>query len=309
MKITWKTCLPIAAVGFGLYLCIQLWPAVIDFFSTLLGAAAPLLIGGIIAYLLDIPMKAYERHFFPNSRKAAVIRMRRPVCLLLSLLTMAAILTLVFSLVLPQLTSCFMLVFEKLPGYLDSAVDKIEQWGFLPEDIMATLESINWQSRIGQIVEMLSSGLGSVVDVLVTTVTSVFSGIITGFLSLIFAIYLLLGQNKLRNQWHQVSGRYLKPKWQKKLSYVVSVFNQSFHKYIVGQCTEAVILGSLCAIGMWALGLPYAAMIGALTAFTALIPVAGAFIGAGIGAFMILTVSPVKALIFLIFIRIIKCWE
>lgn len=93
------------------------------------------------------------------------------------------------------------------------------------------------------------------------------------------------------------------------MKYVLSVLNDSFHKYIVGQCTEAVILGVLCTIGMLILGLPYATMIGALIALTALIPVAGAYIGAGVGAFMVLTVSPIQAVIFLVYIVILQQLE
>jgi predicted PurR-regulated permease PerM len=98
----------------------------------------------------------------------------------------------------------------------------------------------------------------------------------------------------------------MKPQHYEKLMYVLAVLNNSFHRYITGQCIEAVILGSLCAAGMLILRLPYPTMIGALMAFTALIPVAGAYIGAGIGAFMIVMVSPVKALIFLIFIVVLQ---
>lgn len=94
-----------------------------------------------------------------------------------------------------------------------------------------------------------------------------------------------------------------------KITYVLSIMNDCFRKYIVGQCTEAVILGLLCIIGMLILQLPYATMIGALIALTALIPVAGAYIGAVVGAFMILTVSPIKALFFLIFLVVLQQLE
>ena len=103
--------------------------------------------------------------------------------------------------------------------------------------------------------------------------------------------------------------RYLKDSWNRKLQNLLKTLNECFHKYIVGQCTEALILGGLCLAGMLILQLPYAPMISALIAFTALIPVAGGYIGAGIGAFMILTVSPVKALIFLIFIVVLQQLE
>ena len=143
----------------------------------------------------------------------------------------------------------------------------------------------------------------------VSAAVSVFSGAVTLLLALIFSIYLLLGKEKLGSQFHRLMLRYVKPGIYVKMRYVLSVLNDSFHKYIVDQCTEAVILGALCTAGMLVLNLPYATMTGAVIAFTALIPVAGAYIGAGIGAFMILTVSPVKAIIFLIFIVVLQQLE
>ena len=103
--------------------------------------------------------------------------------------------------------------------------------------------------------------------------------------------------------------KYIKQSWYEKIVYVLATLNDCFRKYIVGQCTEAVILGGLCAVGMMILGLPYATMIGALVAFTALVPVAGAFIGGGIGAFMILMVNPIQALIFVVFLVVLQQLE
>jgi predicted PurR-regulated permease PerM len=174
---------------------------------------------------------------------------------------------------------------------------------------MTALESIDWRSRIGQIVELVSTSLGSVVDVLYAAISSVFSVLVTSLVGLIFAVYVLVSKENLRRQWLKLTGRYLPEIWHKRLNYVLATVNDCFHRYIVGQCLEAVILGVLCAVGMWILRLPYAAMVGALIAFTALIPVAGAYIGAGVGAFMILTVSPMKALLFLVFIVVLQQLE
>lgn len=143
----------------------------------------------------------------------------------------------------------------------------------------------------------------------INMVMSVFSGVVTALMSIIFAVYLLTGKEKLGNQCNRLMQRYLKDSWNRKLQNLLKTLNECFHKYIVGQCTEALILGGLCLAGMLILQLPYAPMISALIAFTALIPVAGGYIGAGIGAFMILTVSPVKALIFLIFIVVLQQLE
>jgi predicted PurR-regulated permease PerM len=144
------------------------------------------------------------------------------------------------------------------------------------------------------------------VDIAIGTVTSVFSVIITAFLGVIFAVYILASKDKLREQANRLMACYLKDKHISGIRYVLGVFDGCFHSYIVGQCLEALILGALCTVGMLLLRMPYATMIGALMAFTALIPIAGAWIGAGVGAFMILTVSPVKALIFLVFILVLQ---
>lgn len=305
MKLEWKTCLKVGVSIFALYLCIHYWKTAAGLVRALLGAAMPLFVGAAVAYILNILMSAYEKRFFPQSRKMLAVKLRRPVCLVGAMLTLIAIVVLVVSLVVPQLGSCVQLIFAKLPGFMDTMLHKVEQWGIFSQDTIALLENIDWQSRIGQIV----SGLGGVVEVLFSAVTSVFSGIVTGLLALIFAIYLLMGKERLGGQCRRLMARYLKGSWCRKLEHVTDALDDCFHKYIVGQCTEAVILGLLCALGMVLLRLPYAAMIGALIAFTALIPVAGGWIGAGIGAFMILMESPFQALIFLIFIVILQQLE
>lgn len=309
MNLQWKTCLKIGISVFALYLLIHYWSLLAGLLSGCLRAAAPLFLGAAIAYILNILMSFYERKFFPNSSKDAVIRLRRPVCLVGAFLTLVAIVVLIVSLVVPQLVSCFRLIFAELPGFIEKTLIRVEQWGILPEDIVTALERIDWQSRIGQIVELVTTSLGSVVDVVYTAVSSVFSVLVTALMGLIFAVYLLMGKEKLKCQWGKLTVRYLPEVWRKRLNYVLATLDDSFRRYIVGQCLEAVILGVLCAVGMWILRLPYATMVGALIAFTALIPVAGAYIGAGVGAFMILTVSPMKALVFLIFILILQQLE
>lgn len=309
MKPDWKGCLKLAVSVFVLYLCIHYWPQAAALLSLCLKAAMPLLIGCVLAYILNILMSAYERRFFPSSKKTAVQKLRRPVCVVGAIITLLAIIALVLVLVIPQLISCFQLIFDQLPGFLMDLLHRIERLGILPEDVIATLESIDWQSQIGKIAELVTSGVGDVVNVLVNAVSSVFSGLVTALVSIIFSVYLLVSKERLQNQVRRISRRYLPPVWFRKLRYFVTIFNDCFRRYIVGQCTEAVILGVLCMLGMAILRLPYAAMVGALVAFTALIPVVGAFVGAGVGAFMILMVDPIKALIFLIFILVLQQLE
>lgn len=306
MKLDWKTCFRMGASLFVLYLCTLYWSGAVSLFGALLGAAAPLLLGCVVAYLVNILMSLYERHYFPRSARAAVQRTRRPVCMVAAFLTLVAVVGLIIGLVVPELVRCIQVLFAQLPGALDTLVAWLDTLDVIPEDIVAALSAIDWQSKMGQIVQVLTSGLGSVMDVVVNAVSSVFSGVVTVLISFIFAIYLLSGHEQLGGQVSRVLRRYLKPRWYQGLSHVLEVLNDCFHRYIVGQCTEAVILGVLCALGMKLLGLPYASMIGALIGFTALIPVAGAYIGGAVGALMILTESPFQAVVFLVYLVILQ---
>ncbi len=309
MKIEWKTCFRIGISALLLFLCIHYWQSFAGIVSTLFGASFPLIIGGVIAYLINILMTFYERHYFPKSQKANVTKSRRIVCMIAAVVTLLAIATVIFSLVLPQLVSCIELIIAELPAAIKKVIAWVNSLGVVPDDIMTLLTQIDWQSKIGQIAEVLTSGIGSVMDVVISTVSSVVSGVVTAFIGIIFAFYLLTGKDKIGKQLNRVFNTYLKKDWYDKIKYVLSVLDDCFHRYIVGQCTEAVILGILCTIGMLILKLPYAAMIGAFIAFTALIPIAGAYIGAAVGAFVILMESPVKALVFLIFIVILQQLE
>ena len=309
MKISWKTCLRVGVTIFILYLCIQFFPTIARLLGAVLAAATPLVVGGVIAYLLNILMTFYERRYFPKSKKTFVLKSRRPLCMAAAILTLLAIVALVIGLVVPELVSCVSLLISKLPDFITFLINKAEEFHALPEDIIATLEAIDWNSRIEQLFGVLTSGIGNVVNMLINALFSVFSGIVTAFLSIIFAIYLLASKDSLKSQLTRVSRRYMRNSIYEKLTYFFRVLNDSFHRYIVGQCTEAVILGALCTLGMLILRLPYATMIGALVAFTALIPIAGAYIGAAVGAFMIFTVSPIKALVFLIFIVVLQQLE
>lgn len=306
MKIEWKTCLKIGISAFLLYLCIHYLDNFTAFIKTLFGAAFPLIIGAIIAYLINILMTFYERHYFPKSTKPAAVKTKRPVCMILAVISLVAVAALIISLVVPQLISCIELIIAELPPAINKVIAWINSLDILPDDIMSVVTTIDWKSKIGQIAEMLTSGIGSVMDVVITAVTSVISGVVTAIIAVIFAIYLLLCKDKLGNQFGRLMKNYSKPEWNEKIRYVISIIDDSFHRYIVGQCTEAVILGVLCTIGMLILRLPYAPMIGAFIAFTALIPIAGAYIGAAVGAFIILMESPVKALVFLVFIIILQ---
>ena len=309
MKLNLKTLFKIGISVFALFLCTYHWPSFFKFILTVLGAASPLIVGCALAFILNILMGFYEKHYFKKSKNISLQKSRRPVCLILAILTLLAIIAVVISLVLPQLISCIKHIISVLPSAINNVIEALSKSEYISKDLVATLSSIDWRSKIGEIANTLFSGLGSVVDVVVSTITSVFTGVVTAFIGIIFAAYLLLQKETLARQGDKLMQRYLKESVMNKIKYVLSILNDCFRRYIIGQCTEAVILGVLCTLGMLILGLPYATMIGAFIAFTALIPIAGAYIGAGVGAFMIVMVSPIKALVFLIFIVVLQQLE
>lgn len=309
VKPGWRSCAMIGISAFILYLCITYWPYAAKLLIALLGASAPILIGCVIAYPLNILMSFYERYWFPKSTKSAVVKSRRPLSLLFAVITLLAIISLVIGLVLPQFIECVKLIIGYIPNATSNVVVFLEKHNILHDNTAAYFESIDWQAWMSKAASVFTSGIGNVVEVVFITITSVFSGVVTALLSIIFAGYILIGKNKLGSQIDRTMKCYLADKWCKRLKYFINILDESFHKYIVGQCVEAVILGVLCTVGMLILRLPYAPMVGALIALTALIPIAGAYIGAGVGAFLILMVSPIKAVVFIIFIIILQQLE
>lgn len=206
------------------------------------------------------------------------------------------------------------ILIEQLPKAMESSLiwleDNFEISGlFAGENNLLKGDSLDIKESLLKAFNFLFTGVGGAMGAAFGIVTSMFSKAVTILISFIFSIYILAGKEKLGGQIRILFKTYLPKRFVEKLFYVLRVMNDSFHNYIVGQCTEAVILGALCAGGMLILQLPYAAMIGCLVGFVALIPVAGAYIGAIVGAFMIFTISPVQAVIFIVYLAVLQQLE
>ena len=227
----------------------------------------------------------------------------------LAILALLAIVSFVAWLVLPEFIAAVILLLETLPDTIQDAIDWARRAHFLPPQIIAYLDGVNWDSIFDGLIDVVKNYGGDAVNFIISTVSSVVSWIVTIFISFIFAVYLLVNKETLASQSHRIMHRFLHEEWCAKVEYLLRVLSDCFRRYIVGQSVEAVILGTLCTLGMLILQLPYATMIGALVAFTALIPIAGAYIGGAVGAVMMFTVSPIKALVFLVFLVILQQLE
>ncbi|MDE6433685.1 MAG: AI-2E family transporter [Lachnospiraceae bacterium] len=279
--------------------------------SALYAVVYPLILGCVMAYVLNILMVRLERIYFPKGKSVLVIKSRRPVCIILSLALLFLIVFFVLYLVIPQVVNCFVIISKDVPQIVEKMIsfliEKSDELPVLQKQL--TELDLNW----GSIFDKISSGLMTGTKGFLTSATTIvgsFVGAVTNVvIGLIFSLYVLACKEDVGNKLNRVLKAFLKKNVYEKLSYVLKVVHQCFSSFIVGQMTEAVILGTLCALGMYLLRLPYAGPIGALVGLTALIPVFGAYIGAVLGAFMIVTVDPKQTLVFLIYLVVLQQLE
>lgn len=290
--------------------------------SALIGFMSPIILGFAIAFVINVILVRLERIYFPKTENRFLIKSRRPVCIILALLIILAAIAFVFAMVIPELVNAFTILAKEIPESYNSILDKttefiskvppLENW--LVTNLELDLEhprDIDWPKFFTKIVELIiGSGSGQVDSIMNSTVnivSGIGSGMVSFFIALVFGIYVLAYKEKLSSQVHKLIRSYLKPKTEEIIYYICNTASETFSNFIVGQCTEAVILGTLCIIGMSIFRFPYAVMIGTLVGATALIPIIGAYVGAIVGAIMVMTQGgPIQALLFLVFIVVLQ---
>ncbi len=311
MTAEFKKYLKIGILAAVLILIVIYFPQILSGLALVLNAASPLFVGCALAYILNLLLKKLEALYFPRSQKPFVRKSRRPVCLLLSLVLLVCIAGLVINIVVPELSSSFQLIAKEIPGVIETA----RQWLLDHSDRLPSLQkalkelNIDWASLSQKLIGIVTAGAGGVFSSVMSLLSSAFGLITNIVIGFIFALYLLLNKEKLCRQLRRIIETWIRPARQEKIMYVAGVAHRTFSAFIGGQCVEAVILGCLCALGMMIFRFPYAAMTGTVIGVTALIPIVGAYIGAAIGAFMILTINPLQAVFFLIFLVILQQLE
>lgn len=310
MKQELRKMVGIAGALIIVFVVIHYWEKLEGVVSLAFSAAAPLIIGCAMAYVINILMGFYERWYDKLFKVEIALKIKRIVCLILAFLSLFGIVALVINLVLPELINCIASFIRLIPGVLQMVVDIVgeEQILSMFPELQNGFDFSSISTQVEQLIKTVLGGVGGAVGSIMSAVTSVFSVVVNVVIGLIFSLYVLLDKEGLGRRCKTLISTYLS-KSAEKIFYVVDVLDESFHSFIVGQCIEAVVLGTLCIIGMWIFRFPYAVMIGVFIGFTALIPIAGAYIGAAVGAIMILTVSPLQAIQFLIFIVVLQQLE
>lgn len=291
--------------------CLWKYETVLDILFFVLNILTPFILGGAIAFVLNVPMNFVQRHLFDEERikKSKVLqKMARPVSMILVLIAVFGIVAIIMFILIPQLGETF----ANLGRSIQAFIPQIQEWASrLFNDNKEIMDMVNnlefdWNKIMDTGINFFKNGAGSVVNSTITAAKSIVSGLTTFFIAFVFAIYILLQKEKLGVQAKKVLFAFVRRGRAEATVEVLSLTYNTFSSFLTGQYVEAVILGSMFAVSMTILKLPYALLVGVLIAFTALIPIFGAFVGCGVGAFLIFMVDPMKALIFVVLFLVLQ---
>lgn len=296
-----------AAISALALLSVKYFGYVINALAIIFSVVKPLIIGGFMAYAVNIIVKKLEKIYAPKSDSRFVAKTRRPVCVFLSFFIVAGIIAAIIVLIIPSLKDAATIISENTNGMYGKFINWIANYRDKFPTIVEAVTSfdIDWGALSSQIADFLKNGIGTFFGSTFNIISGVFGSIFNAFVSIVFAMFLLIYKDSFKTQSKRFV-RYILPKKNEVVLNALHVANIKFSSFIVGQVVEAIILGLLCAIGMLIIRLPYAAVISVLVGFTALIPVVGAYVGGIVGFLLICTISPVKAVVFVIFLVILQ---
>ena len=298
---------------FTIFVLVALWnyELVFNGIKFVWGVISPFVLGGVIAFIVNIPMRFFEEKLFDKAKvkkKKWAEKLARPLSLIFALLLIIGIIATVVLIVIPELGNTLL----NLGKTIQDFIPKAQEWAIQTfkdnQEIAKWIADIDfkWNEILSQGLDFLKNGASSVLGSTFEAAMSIISGVASFFISLVFSCYVLVQKEKLGEQVTKLMRAFMPEDWNNIFLALGSVVNKSFTNFFTGQCLEAVILGLMFLITMAIFRLPYALLISVLIAFTALIPIFGAFIGCGVGALLIFMVSPMKALIFIIMFLVLQ---
>lgn len=301
-----KWLLLVVFAGIAFFCALQNLGVVLSACKALIGILAPFLLGCAIAFILNVPMRAIERHLFPKDRKCD--KFRRPLALILTLVAVGGVISLAFNVIGPGVKDAVLSIAEQIPAAYDRFHTHLLTWEqYLPQLEAFIIDlNIDWKSISQKIIDLAQSWGGNLLSTGSGFIGNVVSAVSTFVIGLIFSFYLLLQKEKLARQGRQVLYALLPTVQADRVLEVLRLSSRTFSSFLSGQCLEAVILGSLFVVAMTLFRLPYALLVGVLISLTALIPIVGAFIGCAVGALLIAITDPWKALIFIILFLVLQ---
>ena len=293
-------------IVFTALLVVALWKfdVVLGVLKTIWDIIFPFVLGGAIAFLTNVPMSFLEKKIFENVKKKNKIvrKLKRPISLILTIVLVVGVIALVMFGVIPQLTRTMGTLVTSINDFIPQMQSWIGEFFHNNQEIMNLVDQIEFDpdQAIKWGISLLGNGAGNMMNTTMSAVGSIVSGVATFFIAFSFACYILFQKEKLHIQIRKVFFAFLPRQKADAFLKVCSLTYRTFANFLAGQCLEAVILGSMFVVTLSILRMPYALLIGILIAFTALIPIFGAFIGCAVGSFLIFMVNPQQAILFVI---------
>ena len=297
---------------FTVLLVVALWKfeVVIDVLKTIWGIIFPFVLGGAIAFVINVPMSFLEKKIFGKIKEGNKVgeKLARPISILLTIILAVGVIILVMFGVIPQLTRTIASLMMSIANFIPQMQDWIREFSHNNQDIMKLVDQVqfNPDQAIKWGISILGNGAGNMMNTTMSAVGSIVSGFATFFIAFSFACYILFQKEKLYIQIRKIFFAFIPRKKAEAFLKICSLTYRTFANFLAGQCLEAVILGSMFVVTLSILKMPYALLIGTLIAFTALIPIFGAFIGCALGCFLIFMVSPKQAVLFIIVFLILQ---
>ena len=299
-------------IVFTALLVVALWKfdVVLGVLKTIWDIIFPFVLGGAIAFLTNVPMSFLEKKIFEKVKKKNKIvrKLKRPISLILTIVLVVGVIALVMFGVIPQLTRTMGNLVTSINDFIPQMQSWIGEFFHNNHEIMNLVDQIEFDpdQAIKWGISLLGNGAGNMMNTTMSAVGSIVSGVATFFIAFSFACYIIFQKEKLHIQIRKVFFAFLPRQKADAFLKVCSLTYRTFANFLAGQCLEAVILGSMFVVTLSILRMPYALLIGVLIAFTALIPIFGAFIGCAVGSFLIFMVSPQQAILFVIVFLVLQ---
>ena len=311
-----RTILLIIAFAVLLYTAAQNLASVYGAVRTVWRVFGVVITGLAMAFVLNVPLKLFENRVFygmSEDRRPLVRKLRRPVSLVFALVVSLGLIGILIAVVLPQLTATVAEVAARLPEYISSAVNWLNDFlaGFGIEIESLKNFTVDWEKVFSELTTYLKEGSAnvdgsSVVDTVTGVGTSVVSTVMNTFLGLVVAVYILAQKERIGRFTRRCIDAFLPQKAASGLARIASMASETFSNFVAGQLADSCILGILCYICMRIFRFPYPEVISVVIGVTSLVPMVGSFIGEVIGALLILIVSPLKALLFVVMVLAIQ---
>lgn len=277
-------------------------------FAVIYGIVSPFILGSVLAFILNVPMRAIERRLGAVKKAGA----RRMCAIAITLLFVALILALVFYLLIPQLVETVQSLIPRLKAFfldLGSRIStflsdnpKIMEWVAANTD----LEKFDWAGLAEKALSMVGNSMSTILSSAFAAIGSITGAIIEAFIAVVFAFYCLFQKETLARQGRKLLYAFLPEKFSDGTVRILQLTNTTFSNFLSGQCIEVCILGSMFAVSMAIFRMPYIPLVSVLIAVTAFIPVVGAWIGCACGTFLILVANPFQAVIFVIMFLVLQ---